>query len=67
MFSSQFYEKRLSVRERNMKLLLQTVAYIAIKERVTYIVIIERVVCIMYCKNTTKLPPTYLLPKLSPA
>ena len=32
MFSSQFYEKGLSVRERNMKLLLETVTYIAIKE-----------------------------------
>ena len=33
MFSDQFYEKRLSVRERNMKLLLETVTYIAIKEK----------------------------------
>ena len=32
MFSGQFYEKRLSVREGNMKLLLETVTYIAIKE-----------------------------------
>ena len=32
MFSGQFYEKRLSVRERNMKLLLETVTYIAIKK-----------------------------------
>ena len=35
MFSGQcflLYEKRLSVRERNMKLLLETVTYIAIKE-----------------------------------
>ena len=32
MFSGQFYENRLSVRERNMKLLLETVTYIAIKE-----------------------------------
>ena len=32
MFSGQFYEKRLSIRERNMKLLLETVTYIAIKE-----------------------------------
>ena len=31
MFSGQFYEKRLSVRERNIKLLLETVTYIAIK------------------------------------
>ena len=35
MFSDQFCEERLSVRERNMKLLLETVTYIAIKERVT--------------------------------
>ena len=32
MFSGQFYEKRLSVRDRNTKLLLETVTYIAIKE-----------------------------------
>ena len=32
MFSDQFYEKRLSFRERNMKLLQETVTYI----RVTY-------------------------------
>ena len=32
MFSGQFYEKRLSVRERNTKLLLETVTYIAMKE-----------------------------------
>ena len=31
MFSGQFYEKRLSFREKNMKLLLETVTYIAIK------------------------------------
>ena len=35
MFSSQSYEKRLSVRERIMKLLPEIVTYIAIKERVT--------------------------------
>ena len=33
MFSGQFYEKRLSVRGRNMKFLLETVTYIAIKEK----------------------------------
>ena len=43
MFSGQFYEKSLSVRERNMKLLLETVTYIAIKERVTCIITIETV------------------------
>ena len=32
MFSGQFYEKRLSVRERNMKLLLETVTYMTLKE-----------------------------------
>ena len=32
MFSGQFYEKWMSVRERNIKLLLETVTYIAIKE-----------------------------------
>ena len=32
MFPGQFYEKRLSVREKNMKLLLKIVTYIAIKK-----------------------------------
>ena len=53
MFSGQFYENRLSVRERNMKLLLGTVTYIVIKENVTCIITIETVMCIMHCKNTT--------------
>ena len=44
MFSDQFYEKRLLVRERNMKFLLETVTNIAIKERVTYIITMETVV-----------------------
>ena len=35
MFSNQSYEKRLSVRERIMKLLPEIATYIAIKERVT--------------------------------
>ena len=36
MFLGQFYEKRVSVRERNIKLLLETVTYMAnITERVT--------------------------------
>ena len=43
MLSDQFYEKRLSVRERNMKLLLETVTLIAIKERVTCIITMETV------------------------
>ena len=33
MFSGPFYENRPPVRERNMNLLLETVTYIAIKER----------------------------------
>ena len=49
MFSDQFYEKRLSVRERNMKLLLETVTYIVIKGRVTCIITMETVMCIMHC------------------
>ena len=32
MFSGQFHEKRLSVREGNMKLLLETVTCKAVKE-----------------------------------
>ena len=48
MSSGQFYEKRQSVRERNMKLLLETVTYTAIKERVTCIIAIETVMCIMH-------------------
>ena len=31
MFSGQLYEKQLSIRERNMKMSLKTVTYIAIK------------------------------------
>ena len=51
MFSGQFYEERLSVREMNMKLLLETVFYIAIKERVTCITTIETVTCIIYYRK----------------
>ena len=42
MFSCQFYEKRVSVRERNIKLLL---------ERVTYIDITETKTCILQQKQ----------------
>ena len=35
MFSGQFYEKWVSVRERNIKLPLETVTYIATTETVT--------------------------------
>ena len=37
MFSSQFYEKWVSVRERNIKLLLESVTYIDITETKTCI------------------------------
>ena len=61
MFSRQFYEDRLSVREMNMNLLLETVTYIAIKERVTCIITIETVTCIMhyrkYCLHTHSWTP----------
>ena len=43
--------ERLPVRERNMNLLLETVIYIAIKERVTCIITIETVICIMHCRK----------------
>ena len=48
MFSGQFYEKRLSVGERSTKLLLETVTYIAIKERHLHN---YTVMCIMYCRK----------------
>ena len=51
MFPGQFYEKCVSVRERNIKLLLETVIYIAITETVTSIIAIEIVVCIMHCRK----------------
>ena len=54
MFFDQFYEENLSVREWNMKLLLETVTCIAIKETVTYIIAVETVMCIIHCK---KIPP----------
>ena len=51
MFSGQFYEKWMSVRERNIKLLLETVTYMAIIERATCIITIEIVMCITYCRK----------------
>ena len=42
MFSGQFYERQVSVKERNTKLLLETVTYIAI---------IETVMCITHCRK----------------
>ena len=51
MFFGQFYEKRVSVRESNIKLLLETVNYIAITETVTCIITIETDLCIMHCRK----------------
>ena len=55
MFSGQFYETWVSVRERNTKLLLETVTYIAATETVTLIITIEIVMYIMHCRNI--MPP----------
>ena len=49
MFSDQFYEKELSVTERNIKLLLGTVTYIAATETVSGIITMETV--IIHCKK----------------
>ena len=38
----------MSFRERNIKLLLETVTYIATTETVTFIIAIEIVMCIMH-------------------
>ena len=46
MFSCQFYEKLVSVRKRNIKLLFETVTYIAATETVACITTIETVMLI---------------------
>ena len=51
MFSGQFYEKWVSVRERNIKLLLETVKYIATTETVSSISTIKIVMCIIHCRK----------------
>ena len=48
MLSGQFYEKWVSVRERNIKLLLETVTYTTTTETVTHITTIEIVICIIH-------------------
>ena len=50
MFSDQFYEKWMSVRERNIKLQLEAVTYMATTETATCIITIETVMCIMHCR-----------------
>ena len=44
----KFHEKWMSVRERNIKLLLESVTYIATTEIVTYIITIAIVMCTMH-------------------
>ena len=51
MVSGQCYEKWVSVRERNINLLLETVTYTATTETVTCITTIEIVMCIMNCRK----------------
>ena len=51
MFYGQFYEKWVSVREKNIKLLLETVTYIATTETDTWIIAIEIVMSIMHCRK----------------
>ena len=51
MFFGQFYEKWVSVRERNIKLLLETATYIATAETVTCIITLEIVMCLMHCRT----------------
>ena len=53
MFSGQFYKKWMSVRERNKKLLLEAVTYMATIETATCIITIEIVICIMHCRTFT--------------
>ena len=50
-FSGQFYEKWMSLRERNINLLLEAVTYMAATERTTCIIAIEIVMCIMQCRK----------------
>ena len=51
MLFGQFYEKGVSVRKRNIKLLLETVTHIAIMETVTWIIATEAVMYIMHCRK----------------
>ena len=59
MFTDQFYEKWVSVRGRNIKLLLETVTYIATTETVTCKITIEIVMSTIHVHNAQqKIPPT---------
>ena len=48
---SQFYEKWVSFRERNIKFLLEIVTYIATTETDTWIITIKIAMCIMHCRK----------------
>ena len=62
MLSGQFYEKWVSVRERNITLPLETVTYIATTETFTCITTIEIVMCIMHCREyCLHETPTYII------
>ena len=79
MFSRQFYEKWISGRERNIKLLLEAVTYTCLQWKqpppynynrnslhnaLTCMIAAEIPTCIISIKSVA---PTYLLHKLSPA
>ena len=51
MFSGQFHEKWMTVRERNIKMILEAVTYMATTETATWKITIEIVMCIMHCKK----------------
>ena len=42
---------KVGIRQRNIKLLLETVTYIATTETVTCVITIEIVMCIMHCRK----------------
>ena len=57
MFSGQFYEKWISVRERNIKLLLKPVTYyMATIETATCIITIDMAMRIMHCRKYQRFP-----------
>ena len=66
IFSGQFNEKCVPVKERNIKLLLETVRYIASTEAVTCIITIEIVMYIMHCR-LSKIATHRFAAEISPA
>ena len=51
MFSGPFFEKWMSIRERNKKFLLETVTYMATTETAICMITIKTVMSIMYCRK----------------